>query len=142
MFLIRLVSNQFSTATATGQLYETRKLCSYQIPRSFCHIWFLFKRCFVNGVLREPKWYVVSVARNDTDSLTIVRRLIIRITLHVVVAFILSFLYDSSIGRDSSCLDVSEAEQPCMVMTENGDEKGIDELITRCLVDSARRSRF
>lgn len=42
-------------------------------------------------------------------------RLIIRFTLHVVVAIILSFLYDNSIGKDNSCLNIAEPEEACMV---------------------------
>ncbi|KAI1307578.1 ATP-binding cassette sub-family G member 1 [Halotydeus destructor] len=76
-------------------LHEVRKLCSQQVARSFLHIWFLFKRCLVNSVLREPRW------------------LIIRIILHLLVAIILSFLYDGAIGQEAACLDTTTPEYDC-----------------------------
>ena len=71
-------------------MIEVRRLCSYQVPRTFCHIWFLFKRSFINSVLREQRW------------------LLIRLLMHVLVAFVLSFLYDDRIGQADSCLDFSK----------------------------------
>lgn len=81
-------------------MVEVRRLCSYQVPRSFCHIWFLFKRSFINSVCRETRW------------------LVIRLMLHALVAFVLSFLYDERIGTSTSCMDLDLQISNCTCATD------------------------
>lgn len=82
-------------AICTKSMFEVRKLCSYQVSRSYTRVWFLFRRCLVNNVLREPRW------------------LLIRTLFHVLVAFVLSFLYNDQIGKEAGCLDMTSAAGLC-----------------------------
>lgn len=70
----------------TGSMVEVKKLCSSQSPKTIFHTWFLFKRSFINSVWREPRW------------------LMIRFFLHVLVAVILTLLYDGNVGLANGCL--------------------------------------
>lgn len=81
-------------------MVQVKRLCSYQVPRSFCHIWFLFKRSFINSVCRETRW------------------LLIRLMLHALVAFVLSFLYDERIGTSTSCMDLDLQISNCTCATD------------------------
>lgn len=70
----------------TRAMVEVKKLCSSQSPKTVFHTWFLFKRSFINSVSREPRW------------------LMIRLLLHVLVAVILTLLYDGNVGLANGCL--------------------------------------
>ena len=76
----------------TPQMFEVKKLCSTQTPKTIFHTWFLFKRSFINSVLREPRW------------------LSIRFLLHVLVAAILSFLYNGNVGLANGCLKIMNTQ--------------------------------
>lgn len=81
-------TEEIAERLCTPNMVEVRKLCSYRMPRTLFHSWFLFKRSFLNSVWREPRWMVI------------------RFVLHLFAAFVLSFLYDGSIGQDHGCMSL------------------------------------